>query len=492
MERFDLYQDIAERTNGDIYIGVVGPVRTGKSTFIKQFMDLQVLPNIENEYTKSRAVDELPQSGSGRTIMTTQPKFVPNEAVRINLDGNTAFNVRLVDCVGYLIDGVLGHMEEDTPRMVRTPWSAQEMPFEKAAEIGTQKVINEHSTIGVVVTTDGSISGIPRSSYIEAEERVVKELKGLNKPFLVVLNTSEPYSVEVQKLQLALEEKYDVPVIPTDVLNMDISDIHAILERVLFEFPLRELRIGMPKWMQALPPEHYLIDEVLSTLRSVSVETEKMRDYPALMPVFEESENIKSLSVGEVLLGQGAVEYNVEVKPELFYQVLGDECGTEIKGDYHLISLMRDLMIAKREYDRIAEALESVQTTGYGVVSPSMDEMMLEEPEIVKQGGRFGVKLKASAPSLHMMKVDITTEVSPIVGTEKQSEELVKYLLSEFESDPKRIWESNMFGKSLHELVKEGLGNKLLRMPEDAQHKMQEALEKIINDGGGGLICILL
>jgi len=394
--------------------------------------------------------------------------------------------------VGYLIDGVLGHMEDDTPRMVRTPWSNQEMPFEKAAEIGTQKVINEHSTIGVVVTTDGSITGILRSSYIEAEERVIRELKSLGKPFIVVLNTSEPYSVEVQKLQLALEEKYDVPVVPTDVLNMDIGDIHSLLERVLFEFPMREMRIEMPKWMQALPSDHYLISEILGTLRGAVMQTEKMRDYPTLMATFDESTNIKSLSVGEVLLGQGAVEYNIEVKPELFYKVLGTECGCEIKGDYHLISLMRELMIAKREYDRISAALESVRSTGYGVVSPSMDEMMLEEPEIVKQGGRFGVKLKASAPSLHMMKVDITTEISPIVGTEKQSEELVKYLMSEFENDPKRIWESNIFGKSLHELVKEGLSNKLLRMPEDAQQKMQGTLERIINEGGGGLICILL
>ena len=492
MERFDLYKDIAQRTNGDIYIGVVGPVRTGKSTFIKRFMDLLVLPNISNEYTKERAIDELPQSGSGRTIMTTQPKFVPNEAVTVNLDENTQFNVRLVDCVGYLIDGVLGHMEDDTPRMVRTPWSDTEMPFEKAAEMGTQKVINEHSTIGLVVTTDGSINGLPRSGYIEAEERVVEELRQIGKPFIIVLNTTDLYSVETQKLQLALEEKYDVPVIPLDVLNMSLEDLQSVLERVLFEFPLRRINISLPRWVQALSPEHYLIDELLTGLRERAAEQHKMRDYPDLLGLFDESENIKGFNVDKVELGTGSIEYGVEVAPELFYKVLGDECGCEIKGDFHLISLMRDLVEAKREYDRVAEALKCAEATGYGVVAPSMDEMVLEEPEMVKQGSRFGVKLKVSAHSLHIIKVDVKTEVNPIVGSEKQSEEMVKYLLAEFENDTARIWDSNLFGKSLHELVQEGLSGKLLRMPEGAQRKMQMALQRIINEGSGGLICILL
>lgn len=492
MEGFDLYRDIAERTDGDIYIGVVGPVRTGKSTFIKRFMELLVLPRIENPNIKTRAVDELPQSGSGRTIMTTQPKFVPNEAVNITLEDKVNLNVRLVDCVGYLINGVLGHMENEVPRMVRTPWSDNEMPFEQAAAMGTKKVIEEHSTIGLVVTTDGSISGMPRSSYIDAEERVVRELKELGKPFAILLNTTDIYSVDTQKLQMALEEKYDVPVVPMDVLKMDIEDLQGILERVLFEFPLRLVNVNLPKWVQALPADHPLIAEILSNLKGGMNGQNKMRDYTGLLPLFENSENVQNFKLDNVFLGTGTAEYSVEVAQELFYKVLGEECGCDIKGDYHLIALMRGLMEAKREYDRIAEALKMANETGYGVVMPSMNEMTLEEPELVRQGGRFGVKLKASASSLHLIKVDIMTEVSPIVGTEKQSEDMVKYLLADFEQDTARIWDSNLFGKTLHELVQEGLNNKLTQMPKDARRKMRMTLQRIVNDGSGGLICILL
>ncbi len=492
MEGFDLYRDIAERTQGDIYIGVVGPVRTGKSTFIKKFMDLLVLPNIADEHTRGRAVDELPQSGSGKTIMTTQPKFVPNEAVSVELDENTRFRVRLVDCVGYLIDGAIGHMEDDTPRMVRTPWSEQEIPFEQAAEIGTQKVINEHATIGMVVTTDGSISSMPRADYVEAEQRVVSELQQLGKPFIVVLNTSDIYSIETQKLQLALEEKYDVPVIPVDVLNMSMEDLRGILERVLFEFPLRRMNICMPKWMQALPSDHELIAELLERVKASATTQGKMRDYPSLLNMFEDSQTVTDFDVENVDLGSGTINYSLQVAPELFYKVLGDECGCEIKGDFHLISLMRELMQAKREYDRVSDALAAAENTGYGVVLPTMDEMVLQEPEMVKQGSKFGVKLRASAPSLHIIRVDINTEVSPIVGSEKQSEEMVRYLLAEFEGDKTKIWDTNLFGKNLHELVKEGLSGKLTRMPVEAQQKMQMTLQRIINEGSGGLICILL
>ncbi len=491
MEQFDLYKDISERTNGDIYLGVVGPVRSGKSTFIKKFMDLQVLPNIEDENDKIRALDELPQSASGKTIMTTQPKFVPNEAVKINLDEHTSVKVRLVDCVGYLIDGILGHTENDMPRMVKTPWSDEEIPFEKAAEIGTRKVICDHSTIGVVVTTDGSFTDIPRSSYIDAEERVISELKECKKPFIVILNTTEPYSIETQKLQMALEEKYNVPILPIDVSQMELPDIQALLERVLFEFPLRELRIRIPRWIQALSPDHPLVEEILSKV-SFEGEIKKMRDYAEILSDFKSGENIKSITLDRVLLGEGAVTYDLHVNTDLFYRILGEECGCEIKGDYHLISLMRDLINAKTEYDRIADALEQVRLTGYGVVSPSMDEMTLEEPKIVKQGGHFGIKLKASAPSLHLMQVNIATEVNPIVGSEKQSEELVNYLMSEFENDPQRIWESNMFGKSLNSLVMEGIDTKLNNMPFEARKKIQKTMERIVNDGNGGLICILI
>ena len=491
MEQFDLYKDISERTDGDIYLGVVGPVRSGKSTFIKKFMDLLVLPNIENENDKIRALDELPQSASGKTIMTTQPKFVPNEAVKINLDEHTSVKVRLVDCVGYLIDGILGHTEDDMPRMVKTPWSQEELPFEKAAEIGTRKVICDHSTIGIVVTCDGSFTGLPRSSYIDAEERVISELKACNKPFMVILNTNEPYSMETQKLQLALEEKYQVPILALDVSQMELPDVQALLERVLFEFPLREIRVRIPKWIQALPYDHPLIEEILSALK-FDGEMCKMRHYAQLLSDFTPSENLKNLSLDQVLLGEGAITYDLFVQPELFYKILGEECGTEIKGDYHLISLMRDLLNAKKEYDRIKDALEQVRLTGYGVVSPSMEEMSLEEPKIVKQGGHFGIKLKASAPSLHLMQVNISTEVNPIVGSEKQSEELVNYLMSEFENDPQRIWESNMFGKSLNSLVMEGLDTKLNNMPFEARKKIQKTMERIVNDGSGGLICILI
>lgn len=466
-------------------------MRTGKSTFIKKFMDLLVLPNIENGNEKIRALDELPQSASGKTIMTTQPKFVPNEAIKVSLNEQTKFNVRLVDCVGYLIDGIKGTTEDDVPRMVNTPWSEEEMPFDRAAELGTQKVIRDHSTIGIVVTTDGSFTSLPRSAYIDAEERVISELKELGKPFIVLLNTNDPYGVETQKLQLTLEEKYSTPVMPTDISQMDLADLQGLLERVLFEFPLKELRIKIPRWIQALPQEHPLMQEILSCIKG-DFETAKMRDYTNLLAEFEPSENVKSLSLNEVMLGEGAVSYCLEVKQDLFYKILGEECGQEIKGDYHLIALMRDLISAKNQYDRIASALEQVRTTGYGVVSPSTDEMVLEDPEIVKRGAHFGIKLKASAPSLHLMQINLKTEVNPIVGSEKQSEELVNYLMSEFENDPQKIWDSNMFGKSLHELAQEGLEAKLANMPIEAEAKLQRTLERVVNDGGGGLICIFL
>lgn len=491
MEQFDLYNDISCRCGGDIYIGVVGPVRTGKSTFIKKFMDLLVLPNISDENEKKRVIDELPQSASGKTIMTTQPKFVPNEGVKINLNEYTDLNVRLVDCVGYLIDGTIGSTEENVPRMVHTPWSSEEMPFDKAAELGTKKVIHDHSTIGIVVTTDGSFSSLPRSSYIAAEERVIQELKELGKPFIVVLNTTEPFGVETQKLQLALEEKYSSPVLPMDISNMELENVRSLLEQVLFEFPLKEMRINIPRWICALDPTHPLIQEILSCLKYDGDES-KMRDYTGILSNFEQTENIKSLALDSVMLGKGCVSYNLEVNQNLFYKVLGEECGREIKGDYHLISLMRDLIKAKNEYDRISEALEQVRQTGYGVVTPSTDEMVLDPPEIVKRGGHFGIKLRASAPSLHLMQVNLKTEVNPIVGSEKQSEELVNYIMGEFENDPQKIWDSNMFGKSLHELAQEGLEAKLSNMPKEAEAKLQRTMERIINDGGGGLVCIFV
>lgn len=492
MEKFDLYRDIAERTDGDIYIGVVGPVRTGKSTLIKRIMDLLVLPNMDNEFEKERSRDEIPQSGAGRTIMTTQPKFVPNEAVKIAVRENANLNIRMVDCVGYLVKGAIGHMEGEAQRMVRTPWYDYDIPFEEAAEIGTRKVIKDHSTIGLVVTTDGSITDIPRSSYIEAEERVVRELKQIDKPFVMVLNSKYPYEENTVKLRDALEEKYNVPVLALDALNLEENDIYEILSNVLFEFPITELKLDSPKWIYSLDEDHWLINHIISSFSEATSEIARVREIEGLADRIKESDFVKEARVDNINLGTGHISVRLEPKEGLFYKVLGEECGYEIKGDYQMIGLMKQLAHAKKEYDRLEEALKDVRETGYGLVPPTMDELTLEEPEIIKQGGRFGVRLRASAPSLHLMRADIETEVSPIVGTEKQSEELVKYLLDEFETDPSKLWDSNIFGKSLHELVNEGLSNKLMRMPEDAQLKIQETLQRIINDGSGGLICIIL
>ncbi len=447
---------------------------------------------MDNEFEKERSRDEIPQSGAGRTIMTTQPKFVPNEAVKIAVRENANLNIRMVDCVGYLVKGAIGHMEGEAQRMVRTPWYDYDIPFEEAAEIGTRKVIKDHSTIGLVVTTDGSITDIPRSSYIEAEERVVRELKQIDKPFVMVLNSKYPYEENTVKLRDALEEKYNVPVLALDALNLEENDIYEILSNVLFEFPITEIKLDSPKWIYSLDEDHWLINHIISSFTEATSEIARVREIEGLADRIKESDFVKEARVDNINLGTGHISVRLEPKEGLFYKVLGEECGFEIKGDYQMIGLMKQLAHAKKEYDRLEEALKDVRETGYGLVPPTMDELTLEEPEIIKQGGRFGVRLRASAPSLHLMRADIETEVSPIVGTEKQSEELVKYLLDEFETDPSKLWDSNIFGKSLHELVNEGLSNKLMRMPEDAQLKIQETLQRIINDGSGGLICIIL
>ncbi|MBE5765978.1 MAG: stage IV sporulation protein A [Clostridiales bacterium] len=488
----NLYRDIALRCDGDIYIGVVGPVRTGKSTFIKRFMELLVLPNITGEYRRERIVDELPVSGAGRTIMTTQPIFVPNEAAEITLRDQASIQVRLVDCAGYLIRGALGLNEGENARMVRTPWFDHDIPFEEAAEIGTRKVIAEHSTLGVVVTTDGSITDLPRSAYAEAEERVVRELKALGKPFVLVINTNQPGSEEAMQLQSTLAEKYGVTTALIDVEHMTIQDVNSLLESLLFEFPLSEIEVIVPKWVDALKPTHWLVESIMSSVKSASEKMQRVRDHAVLASALMELSDAESAQVEEMRLNEGALTYRLRLNDELFYRVLGEESGQPIEGEEHLFQLMTELIYAKREYDRVAGALASVRSTGYGMVSPIMSELTLEKPELVKQGSRFGVKLKASAPSLHLIRVDIQTEVSPIVGTEKQSEELVQYLLSEFENDPNKIWETDIFGKSLNDLVREGLSGKLMMMPEDVRQKMQEALQKIINEGNGGVICILL
>lgn len=492
MENTRLYQDIAKRTDGDIYVGVVGPVRTGKSTFIKKFMDLLVIPNIDNEYKKERAKDELPQSAGGKTIMTTEPKFVPNEAIEITLDNNLKFKTRLVDCVGYLVDNAIGYLEDDMPRMVKTPWSEEEIPFETAAEIGTKKVIEEHSTIGILVTTDGSITDIPREDYIKAEERVVSELKALRKPFIILLNSETPSSSYTQELANTLSEKYETPVIPTNCEDLTIDDINNMFSKVLYEFPVEQIKIKFPRWIDGLEFTHPLKAELYKEIKEAFEKVTVLKDVSTCANSIKKTEIISNTSIADIQLGSGNVNIEITLKEELFYNVLTEITGVNVKNEGDLFSIIAELSTTKKKYDKIAYALDEVNRKGYGIVTPSMDELILEEPEMVKQGSRFGVKLKATAPSIHLIKTNVETEVSPIVGSEKQSEELVNYLLSGFESDPKKIWESNIFGKSLHELVNEGLQTKLSKMPEDAQIKLQETLERIVNEGSGGLICIIL
>ena len=492
MKDIEIYKDISKRTNGDIYIGVVGPVRTGKSTFIKNFMQSFVIPNIQNEYKKDRALDELPQSASGKTIMTTEPKFVPNESVEICLDNNLKFKTRLVDCVGYLVDNAIGYLEDDMPRMVKTPWSEDEMPFSRAAEIGTKKVINDHSTIGIVVTTDGTITDLDRESYVDAEERVIRELKQINKPYIVLLNSTNPNSKETKKLEEELSEKYNSRVISMDIENMKEEDFSNIFERVLEEFPVTEIGFDLPEWFNILDLDHWLKQDVIGVVKDFLDKDYSIREINQMLDQINENEVFKKVYLKDADMETGNVKVEMDITPDVFYRILSEESNFDVKSDADIFSLLREFSNTKSEYDKIAMAMEEVRIKGYGIITPTMDELKLEEPEIVKQGNKYGVKLKASAPSIHMIRADIETEVSPIVGSEKQSEDLVKYLLSEFETDPKKIWESNIFGKSLHELVNEGLHNKLYRMPDEAQMKLQETLQKIINEGSGGLICIIL
>lgn len=492
MEDYNIYHEISERTQGDIYVGVVGPVRTGKSTFIKRFMELMVIPNIDNDYKKERAKDELPQSASGKSIHTTEPKFIPNEAVEITLQDNTKFKVRMVDCVGYIVKGALGYKEGDQAKMVSTPWYESEIPFEEAAELGTKKVINDHSTIGLLVTTDGSITDISREDYIEAEERVVKELKNINKPFIILLNSKTPDSEDTIELGRNLEIKYDTPVQILDVLNMKEKDINLVFESILKEFPVSEVCLDVPSWIEKLNKKHWLKENIIKEIKGICSSVNKIRDIKKWIETFNNTEFIMDTRITSMNMGDGTTSIEILPEKRLFYKILGEVCESEIKDENQLLTMVSDMHKAKKEYDKIAEALKDVKETGYGLVAPELKEMKLEEPKIVKQGNSYVVKLKASAPSLHFIKADIETEISPIMGTEKQSEELVSSLLEQFQNDPQKIWQSNMFGKSLEGLVKDGMQNKLYKMPEDVQVKIQKTLEKIINEGNGGLICIIL
>lgn len=492
MEHQELYEDMSRRTGGTIYIGVVGPVRTGKSTFIKRFMETLVLPRIDNVYRRERAKDELPQSGSGRTIMTAEPKFVPEEAAEISLRGGGSCRVRLVDCVGYLVDGALGHTEDDLPRMVSTPWSDSPIPMAQAAELGTRKVIADHSTIGLVITTDGSFSDIPREDYVAAEERVIRELSDLGKPFLVLVNSADPRGETAQSLCTSLASRFDVTARAVNCLTMDDAEMQAVLQAVLYEFPVREVGILLPPWINTLPAGHRVKEAVYQGIRTQASHIGRMRDMDACCDALSETEYVTASHVDAMDLGAGSVRITMTVPQSIFYQIAGEQTGLEIRDDADLIPLLTRLAKIQKEYERFDGALSQVRQTGYGIVMPSIEELSLEEPQIVKQNGKYGVRLKASAPSIHMIRADIQTEISPIVGSEKQSEDLVHYLLSEFDGAPERIWQTNIFGKSLSELVSEGLTSKLTHMPEDARSKLQETLQRIINEGSGGLICIIL
>lgn len=492
MAEHSIYRDIAERTGGDIYVGVVGPVRTGKSTFIKRFMESMVLPNISNEYDRERANDEMPQSAAGKTVMTTEPKFIPDEAVEITLDGVSALSVKMVDCVGYIVTDALGQTENGQPRMVNTPWSDEPMPFGVAAETGTRKVITDHSTIGVLVTTDASFTDIPREQYKEAEARVVAELRAINKPFAIVLNSADPDSPESEALALSLEKEYGAPVALVNCLELDREDIRRILEMILFEFPISELSFDLPEWTLALDDAHPVVSSVRECILHTAEGISKVGQVAAAVKSLSDNEFIERAEIERIDLGKGVCEVTVGFESSLYYKVLSELTGYDIGDEERLISTFRELTAVKAKYDKIASALAAVDEKGYGIVMPEREDMRLEEPKIVRHSNGYGVKLKASAPSIHMIKATIQTEINPVVGTEQQSEDLVKFLLDEFRENPAQIWSTNLFGKTLNELVNEGIHGKLDNMPEDAREKLGQTLGRIINEGSGGLICIIL
>lgn len=491
MTQEQIYQNIAQRTGGDIYLGVVGPVRSGKSTFIKRFSELMLLPHIQNEARRARANDELPQSAAGRTIMTTEPKFIPEKAVTIELSGGGSFRARLIDCVGYMVEGALGHEENDAPRLVKSPWFDHEVPFDLAAETGTRRVIREHATVGVVVTTDGSVADLPREGYCEAEQRIVEELEAIGKPYIILLNCAEPESDEAQQLAAQMAELYHHAVFPINCVTMTADTIDRLLQTLLYEFPVQEISVYMPSWVTMLEAGHWLQSTVYSSMLAYAGGIRKMADVAGHRPQLD-CEYIVGTSLTGMDLATGTVRITATIAPDIFYKILGEQTGLEIVDEASLLPCVVSLARAKRAYDKIKSALEQVEATGYGIVMPSIDELTLEEPEIVRQGGQYGVRLSASAPSLHIMRANIHTELSPTVGSEQQGEELIKSLLADFETDPGKLWSTNIFGKSLNELVSEGVQAKLLHMPQEARNRLQQTLERIINEGCDGLICILL
>lgn len=492
MERFDIFRDIAERTGGDIYVGVVGPVRTGKSTFIKRFMELLVLPHIENEADRIRTLDELPQSAQGRTIMTTEPKFIPNQSVAIQAAEGLEVNIRLVDCVGYAITEAKGYEDENGPRMIHTPWFEEPIPFHEAAEIGTRKVIQDHSTLGIVVTTDGTIGEIARQNYEEAEELVVAELKEVGKPFVIVLNSIRPYDPKTEGLRAELEEKYDVPVLSLSAATMTDGEVMGVLREALYEFPVHEVKVNLPSWVMVLNEEHWLRQNFEEAVENTVKDIHRLRDVNRVVENFTQFDFIEEASLAEMHMGQGVAEIDLSSSDDLYDEILMEVVGTEIRGKDHLLELLIDFTHAKREYEHFEGAIEMVRATGYGIAPPRVEDLKLEEPEIIRQGARFGVRLKATAPSIHLVRVDVESEFSPIIGTETQSEELIRFLMQDFENDPNSIWNTEIFGRTLYAIVNEGIQAKLVMMPDNVRSKLQETLGKIINEGSGGLIAILL
>ena len=489
--QFDVYNDIQARTGGEIYIGVVGPVRTGKSTFIKRFMDLLVIPNIEDVHSRERAVDELPQAAAGKTIMTTEPKFIPKEAAEIALDDNTKVKIRLIDCVGYMVDGASGHTENDHERMVKTPWYETEIPFTQAAEIGTKKVINDHSTIGIVITTDGSFGDLPRVNYMAPEEKTIEELKHLGKPFIVLLNTNKPYSNETVRIAEEISDRYNVTVLPVNCEQLKKDDINKIMENILNVFPVSEVDFYMPKWAEMLPADHWLKVDLIASVKNLFDNITQVKD--ARTNNFEnDSKYVRRFKIDNVDMQNGCVDVNVEFDDVYYYQILSDLIGVPITGEYQLISTLRELAARKSEFEKVSAAVNQVKGKGYGIVSPVKEEIRIEEPEIMKHGNKYGVKIKASAPSIHMIKADILTEVAPIVGSEEQARDLISYIHDNALENSEGIWETNIFGKSVRQLVDEGINSKINKLTDDSQLKLQETMQKIINDSNGGLICIII
>ena len=491
MEKLEIIKSIASRSNGEIYLGVVGAVRTGKSTFIKKVIETLVVPNIEDEYEKKRALDEIPQSAQGKTIMTTEPKFVPSNSATIQIDDFTS-NIRLVDCVGYVIDGAKGYEDENGPRMVKCPWYDEEIPFVEAAEIGTEKVIRDHSSIGIVITTDGSFGEIPRNNYIEAEERVVSELKEIRKPFIVVLNSSHPMLPETERLAEKLHDNYGVPVLPISVENMTERDIYSILREALYEFPVIEVNVNMPEWIACLAPDNWLKKIYIDKIKESVIEVDKLKDIEKITSHFEENEYISKAYISEVDTTTGIVTVTLKAPNGLYNDVLKDIIGVDISSKAKLLTIFQDFKEAKLEYDQIKTALKMVKQTGYGVASPSLADMKLETPEIIKQGSRYGIKLKAVAPSIHMIRVDVESTFEPIIGSELQSKELIDYIMKDYDVDPSNIWKSEIFGRSLDIIVKEGIQAKLSLLPENVRFKLGQTLSKLVNKGSGNLFAIVL